>query len=228
MNPLRVIIGYDKREPISYEKAERSLRKHASVPVHVTKLDIVRLAEHGLLRRPTDRRGVIYDLPSNAPASTDFAISRFLTPHLLHEGWGLFVDSDVIFMADVAELFALADPKFAVMVVKRSMPSSADSKMDGQAQMAYPRKNWSSLVLWQADHHANKRLSLIDVQERRGFDLHQFFWLHDSEIGELPAEWNVLVGVDPIPDKPKLLHWTLGTPELADKPVSLDHIWHAA
>jgi lipopolysaccharide biosynthesis glycosyltransferase len=227
LNPLRVIIGYDKREPISFEKAERSLRAHASVPVHVTKLDIVRLAEQGLLRRPTDRRGVIYDLPSNAPASTDFAISRFLCPMLLHDGWGLFVDSDVVFTADVADLFALADPQYAVMVVKHRMPESGAKKMDGQAQTAYPRKNWSSVVLWNADHPANCRLSLVDVQERRGFDLHQFYWLADNEIGELPPEWNVLVGVDDMPADPKLLHWTLGTPELIDNAPHA-HIWHAA
>lgn len=225
MNPLRVIIGYDKREPISFDKAERSLRKHASVPVHVTRLDIVRLAEQGLLRRPTDRRGVIYDIPSNAPASTDFAISRFLCPMLLHEGWGLFVDSDVVFMADVAELFSMADPAYAVMVVKHETQQSAAFKMDGQLQTAYPRKNWSSVVLWNADHPANKRLSMTDVQERRGFDLHQFYWLADSEIGSLPAEWNWLVGCQPKPDHPKIAHFTLGTPEVSTKVEHAD-LWN--
>lgn len=87
-------------------------------------------------------------------------------------------------------------------------------KMDGQAQTSYPKKNWSSVVLWNVDHPANKRLSLVDVQERRGFDLHQFYWLADSEIGELPREWNWLVGVQPKPAAPKIAHFTLGGPFL--------------
>ena len=227
MNPLRVIIGYDKREPISFDKVERSLRKHASVPVHVTRMDIVRLAEQGMLRRPTDRRGVIYDIPSNAPASTDFAISRFLCPMLLHEGWGLFVDSDVVFTGDVAELFAFADPAYAVMVVKHGPQDVAAFKMDGQVQVPYPRKNWSSVVLWNADHPANKRLSMADVQERRGFDLHQFYWLADSEIGSLPDEWNWLVGCQPKPEHPKIAHFTLGTPEVSAKVEHAD-LWESA
>jgi hypothetical protein len=84
--------------------------------------------------------------------------------------------------------------------------------MDGQAQLAYPRKNWSSVVLWNCDHPANRRLSLVDVQERRGFDLHQFYWLADNEIGALPAEWNWLVNVEPQPLAPKIAHFTLGGP----------------
>ncbi len=156
----------------------------------------------------------MYDLPSNAPASTEFAISRFLTPILAQTGWALFIDCDMLFMGDVAELFALADPSKAVMVVKHHNGHKAGLKMDGQEQVLYARKNWSSVVLFNCDHPGNQRLSLQDVNERTGRDLHKFYWLHDDEIGELPPEWNWLVGVQPMPDSPKLAHYTLGTPDM--------------
>lgn len=217
---MKVFIGYDSREPDAYEVAKWSLQAHSRSPVPTTPLRAERLAEQGLLRRPTDTRGHRYDIHSNAPASTEFAISRFLVPFLAQTGWALFTDSDVVFMDDVADLFALADHRFAVMCVKHRSPSYVPTKMDGQIQTCYPRKNWSSVMLWNCDHPANKRLSLVDVQERRGFDLHQFYWLHDSEIGALPGEWNWLVNVEPKPSIPRIAHFTLGGPFLPS--------WHGA
>ena len=221
---LPVYIGYDSREPESYEVARKSLLKNASIPVHITPLNITRLAECGLLRRPTDLRGQRYDIPSNAPASTEFAISRFLVPLLAQTGWALFCDSDVVFMADVAELLRCADSRYALQVVKHDSYRPSTIKMDGQPNLAYGKKNWSSVILFNCDHPANKRLSLADISERPGRDLHQFYWLAESEIGELPPEWNWLVTVQPKPDEPKLAHFTLGTPELG---VTSDHddIW---
>lgn len=209
---MKVYLGYDSREPEAFRVAEESLKRRASIPVEVTPLELTRLAAQGLLRRPTDTRGQRYDLPSNAPASTEFAISRFLVPILAQTGWALFADSDVVFLGDVGELMLLADPQYAVMCVKHGTLNSTSPKMGGQTQQTYPRKNWSSVVLWNCDHPANRRLSLVDVQERRGFDLHQFYWLADSEIGELPAEWNWLVNVEPQPEEPRIAHFTLGGP----------------
>ncbi len=212
---MRAYIGYDSRELSAYEVATQSLLRRASLPVDITPLNLRRLEEWGLLRRPTDTRGQRYDIPSNAPASTEFAISRFLVPMLAQTGWALFADCDVLFMADIAELFEYCDPRFAVMCVKHTDGGGvADTKMDGQKQIAYPRKNWSSVMLWNCDHPANRRLSLVDVQERRGFDLHQFYWLNDAEVGALPREWNWLVGIQPKPKAPKIAHFTLGGPWL--------------
>lgn len=211
---MRVYLGYDEREGEAYDVAVASLLRRTALPVHVTPLRLRRLEECGLLRRPTDLRGQRYDIISNAPASTEFAISRFLVPLLAQSGWALFADCDVVFLTDVAELFALADPSYAVMCVQHRNGGGNGTKMDGQVQTTYPRKNWSSVMLWNCDHPANRRLSLTDVQERRGFDLHQFYWLNDAEIGTLPAEWNWLVGVQPQPLEPKIAHFTLGGPWL--------------
>lgn len=221
---MNVYLGYDPRESDAYRVAEKSL-KRVSPWAKPQRLDADRLAAYGLLRRPTDLRGGIYDLPSNAPASTAFHVSRFLVPHLCQSGWALFADCDVVFLCDVAELFALADPTKAVMVVKHEQ-AGAGMKMDGQVQSAYTRKNWSSVVLWNCDHAANRRLSLQDVNERPGRDLHRFYWLHDSEIGELGEDWNWLVNVTAPPVSPRIAHFTLGGPWLKDWPgAEHDGLW---
>lgn len=223
---IRVCIGFDEREVLACDAACKSL--YARTPTaDVTLLDSHRLASYGLLRRPVDQRGQKYDILSGAHASTDFAISRFLVPVLYQHGFVLFTDCDVLFLADLAELWKLADPKYAVMVVKHQLPDAPpSSKMDQQLQVSYGRKNWSSVVLWNCDHPANRRLSLVDIQERRGLDLHQFYWLHDDEIGALPAEWNWLVGVQPKPETPKIAHYTLGGPWLPNwTAAEYDDLW---
>jgi hypothetical protein len=108
------------------------------------------------------------------------------------------------------------------MVVKHEHIPTEQTKMDNQVQTTYNRKNWSSVILWNLEHPAHKRLSLEMVNELPGRDLHRFCWLEDGEIGDLPLAWNYLVGVDPDSEvdlgiKPKLLHYTLGTPELGIK-----------
>jgi hypothetical protein len=230
--PLKVYLGYDSREQAAYEVAERSIRRHASVPLSITPLNAERLAANGLLRRPTDTRGQRYDILSNAAASTEFAISRFAVPFLAQSGLALFADCDIVAMGDIAELFALADPRYAVMCVKHDFAGLTGTKMDGQAQIPYPRKLWSSVMLFNCDHPAMKRLSLTDLNERPGRDLHAFYWLADEEIGELPPEWNWLVGLQPQPASPKIAHFTLGTPDLPGvRPLDEHTLWwkaHAA
>lgn len=182
--------------------------------IEPTWLKYDRLRDAGLIWRPMDRRGAVHDLVSGANCSTDFAITRFLVPILAQEGWALFADGDVIFKRDPMELMSWADPRFACMVVKHRHVPSGTKKMDDQQQTSYARKNWSSLVLWNCAHQATRRLTLHDVNSRPGLWLHQFGFLHDSEIGALPAEWNILVGDEPMPPHPAVLHFTNGCPGL--------------
>jgi hypothetical protein len=193
-----------------------SLRKHASIAVSVTPLVSERLQLAGILNRPTDRRGGLYDLHSGAPMATEFAINRFAVPLLAHTGWALFVDCDVVFTADVAELYALRDPSRAVQVVKHRHDPVELTKMDGVAQTRYKRKNWSSVVLWNVDHPANRRLTRSLLNDWPGRALHAFEWLSDDEIGELPRRWNWLSGVHPFPGEDGVAHLTLGGPWLKD------------
>lgn len=230
--PLKVYIGWDNREEEAYRVAANSITRRASIPTSITPLNAQRLYDNGIVRRPTDTRGGRYDILSNAPASTEFAITRFATPFLAQSGWALFADCDIVCLADIAELLYLTDPKYAVMCVKHNFDNLTGKKMDGQVQVSYPRKLWSSVMLFNCDHPANKRLSLNDINERPGRDLHALYWLADSEIGELPAEWNWLLGLQPKPRVPKIAHLTLGTPNLPGVVDHPDHvIWwqeHAA
>lgn len=206
---MRVYIGYDSKEKEAYQVAERTLKQTSSIQAEP--LNCERLAASGLFNRAVDTRGQPYDLPSNAPCSTEFATSRFLVPILCQSGWAMFTDCDMVFMQDVHQILEYADESKAVMVVKHNHQSNG-TKMGGLQQTIYPRKNWSSVMLFQCDHPANKRLTIEDVNRRPGRDLHAFYWLHDSEIGELPNRFNWLVDVQPKPDNLVIAHMTLGGP----------------
>lgn len=208
---MRVYIGHDGREQIAYDVAAKTA---CSFGCEVSPVYEDMLRTSGLLTRPLDRRGAMWDLHSNAPQSTEFAISRFFVPLLAHSGWCLAVDCDVVFMEDPHELLEFADASKAVMVVKHEPLTSTGIKMDGQVQTVYERKNWSSVVLWNVDHVANKRLNLVTLNQWPGRDLHGFRWLADSEIGTLPGAANWLVGVQPKPSRPIIAHYTLGVPAM--------------
>lgn len=216
---LEIVGGLDEREPLGFALCQFSAIRRTSQPLKFVPLMEKVLRFNGLYKRPEEfRNGQRWCLLSDAPMSTAFANSRFLSPWLANgEQWILFCDfSDMMFLADPAELFALANPEFAVMVVKCGHVPAETRKMDGQIQTVYPRKNWSSVILWNRRHPANDRLTLEMVNSLPGRDLHRFAWLEDNEIGELPAVWNYLVGVSDQPEQPKLLHFTKGTPEVTD------------
>lgn len=220
-----VYIGWDGREMDAYEVAKHSILKRTeSATCHA--LSVTSLC--GILTRPVYRQGNRMWCPiSKAPMATEFAVSRFAVP-FLQRGWALFVDSDIVCLSDIKELFDLADPKYAVMCVKHKQKEGPATKMDGQAQTFYARKNWSSVVLWNCDHTAHDRFTLQSLNSWPGRDLHAFKWLQDSEIGELPPNWNYLVDVNLRPDPIKLAHFTLGGPWFKDwKGGSCDDIWLA-
>lgn len=226
----RVYIGFDTRQREPFEVARASLLEHASGPVSVTPIALERNEEWGLLRRPwIVRHNRMRDIVSDAACSTEFAISRFLTPYLAQTGWAVFVDSDVLFLGDVYELFAQADARFALQVVQHGEVGGQGEKMDGQEQLSYDRKNWSSVMLWNCDHRAHRRMTMQMLQETPGRDLHAFCWLWDNEIGRLAPEWNWLVGVQEKPADPKIAHFTLGGPWFPNwHGAEHDDLWTAA
>lgn len=221
-------LGFDPRESAAFAVARQSIRNHLSKPIPVYGIVLADLQRAGLYTRPTEvrrsaaDRPVMWDVISDAPCSTEFAISRFLMPFLARRAaaaadaaagaWALFMDCDVMARADLNELFALADDRYAVMCVKHEHAPSNTVKMDGQLQSVYARKNWSSVVLWNLAHRANHALTPELVNTLPGRDLHRFCWLDDSEIGEIGPEWNYLVGHTKQSVDPKIVHWTDGYP----------------
>ena len=208
---MKVYIGHDPREQQAFDVAAISFRAFGCEVIPL-RSDVLRAA--GILTRTTDTRGQMWDFNSSANQSTEFAITRFAVPILAHAGWCLFADSDTLCMANPDELLAVADPQYAVMVVKHVPLQDEGTKMRGQIQAAYQRKNWSSVCLWNVDHPANRRLNLTTLNQWPGRDLHAFKWLADSEIGELSPEWNHLVGINRPNDGAKILHFTQGVPTM--------------
>ncbi len=202
---MKVFVGYDTREDIAYQVCKHSLEaRNKNVEVRALKQNELR--DQGWYTRPIDKL-----------ASTEFTFTRFLVPELCNfDGWALFCDSDIIFIEDIKELFDQANDKYAVMCAQHDYTPKEGIKMDGQTQTVYPRKNWSSVVLFNCGHPSNKKLdlNLVNNPEITGAYLHRFSWLDDSEIGQISHEWNWLTdwyeeGKD---GTPKALHYTEGGP----------------
>lgn len=201
---LTIYIGWDSREPIAADVCRHSILEHASIPVNIVYLKQDDLRAQGIYQRPVDDLG-----------STEFTFTRFLVPYLNnYEGWAIFVDCDFVFVEDVAELLALADRTKAVQVVQHDYTPPEGVKMDGKQQHPYPRKNWSSMILWNCAHKDNKKVTLDFANTATGQELHRFTWLRDKDIGNLAPEWNWLVGwYREVRDGyPKAIHYTLGGP----------------
>ncbi len=190
---LRIFIGWDSRFPEPAEVLAYSLRQHASIPLDIRFLKLDELK----LKRAHDPL-----------ASTEFTYSRFLPPYLCgFRGTALFLDNDMLALGDVREIAELDMTGLALRVVQHDYTPSATTKMNGAVQTAYPRKNWSSMMLMNCE-----RLTLWTkdvVETATGAYLHRFQDIPDVEIGELPRTWNTL---DTMDERTKLIHWTSGGP----------------
>ena len=219
--PLRVFIGLDEDEVIAARVCERSMRNSMSPDgpsVYVEPLYQPALRLAGLYQRHTflDHGSQHYDTTDLKPYSTQFSFTRFLVPALCQwSGWALFCDSDFLWRADVRDLFMLADESKAVMCVKHEHEPPESVKMrHGQKQTRYRRKNWSSLVLWNCWHPANRLLTPHMVNVSPGSWLHAFSWVPDADIGALPEQWNWLEGHSAPTINPAAVHYTRGTPDI--------------
>lgn len=202
---LKIFVGYDgKVEPIAYHAFCQSVIEHSSIPVSFTPLALSTLK--GYEEKHVD-------------GSNAFIYSRFLVPYLCdYKGTAVFFDGDMICTGDVAELlkYPEQDHDKAVWVVKHDYKTKHPIKYLGVKNEDYPRKNWSSVILWNCGHPSNEKLSLELVMESTGSYLHRFSWLEDRFIGDLPVEWNWLETEYVYNKDAKLIHHTLGTPCFKD------------
>jgi len=223
---LHIFIGHDSREAVATEVAAYSIRKRTKSPTDIKFLKHRELRRAGLFKRPwliDSETGEFKDLIDNRPFSTEFSHTRFLVPALMqYKGWALFCDADMLFQVDVMEIFRHARNKYAVMVVKHNQVVKENKeKMDGRLQQNYFRKNWSSFILWNCEHPANKKLSKEFVNMAQGSELHSFSWLKEHEIGALPNTYNYISGVSPVlpvenMGRPDVVHYTEGGPWFKD------------
>lgn len=196
---IRVFIGYDPREAVAFSVLAHSIHARASQPVSIMPLMLSQL--RGVLTR--ERHPL---------QSTDFSFSRFLTPYLSgFSGWSLFMDCDMLVLEDIANLWAMRDERYAVMVVKHDHVPRETVKFLGEPQSKYEKKNWSSVMLF--NNAKCTALTADYVNGATGLDLHQFKWLKDDAlIGSLPLRWNHLVAYNPPREDAALVHYTLGGP----------------
>lgn len=214
-NGASIWIGYDPREVAAFAVTRHSIRRHLTVRLPIRGLVLDDLRQKGLYTRPTERRPgvdgpVLFDVISDHPMATEFAVSRFLVPHLAKTGWALFLDCDMLVRGNLVRLFESLSPSKAVYVVKHDYKPDNKVKMDGQTQSQYNRKLWSAFCIFNCDHPANKELTPELVNSLPGRDLHRFAWLDDEEIGELGEEWQWIPNHSSPDIDPKCVHFTEG------------------
>ncbi len=213
---IPICIGYDPRESAVYSVLEKSLMETSSSPLALIPL-------HAPMLNGFD---------GQQDGTNAFIYSRFLVPELMDfQGWAVYMDSDMLFRDDIAKLWELRNDDYAVMVVKHQYHTTQSRKFINTPLEAengnYPRKNWSSLVLWNCGHPQNRILNRKFVSEAGGRILHRFSWLQDKQIGHIHSDWNHLVGELPKNPMAKNVHYTLGAPGFEHyRDCAFSEEWH--
>lgn len=197
-----IYCGFDPREAQAFHVFTQSLINTARHPIQVIPLALPLLRDYE---------------ETHTDGSNAFIYSRFLVPHMQgYKGWAIFCDGDMLLKEDIHNLWRLQDDRYAVMVVKHDYKTKSKRKYIGSSMETvnpdYPRKNWSSVILWNCAHPLNRLLTPEYVMAATGRQLHAFAHLNDDEIGELPKEWNWLASEYPENPGAKLIHYTLGVP----------------
>lgn len=191
---IKLYCGYDPREAAGYYAFQDSVIENSTEPFSITPLT-----------------------GKQSDGTNAFTYARFGVPEVSgFAGFAIFADaSDMLLVGDLKDLWKMRDKKYAVQVVKHDYKTKHPRKYLGQdmesANEDYPRKNWSSLVIWNCGHMAHFR-HRKELRSDDGAFLHRFAWLDDEEIGEIPVEWNWLADEYGENEDAKLLHWTCGMP----------------
>lgn len=202
---IRIFTGWDARESRGWHVFAQSVARRSSEPVALTPLV----------------------MDAQRDGTNAFTYSRFLVPYLCgFKGFAIFADAvDMLAVGDIAELWAMRSGWHAAQVVKHDYKTKHARKYVGTemecANEDYPRKNWSSLIIWNCSHYMNRELTPWYIDEQPGSTLHRFQWrtsagisLPDDRVGELPIEWNWLADEYGANTAAKLLHWTAGIPAI--------------
>ena len=211
--PLDIFIGYDEKESVVFHTCVQSIIEKCNVPVSIHPLNLKMFENYK---------------ETHTDGSNNFIYSRFLVPYLKNfKGKALFLDGDMIVNDDLNNLFNQFDEKYAVQVVKHDYKTKFPIKYLGHKNDDYPKKNWSSVILFNCSHPKNKVLTPKLIETSQGSYLHRFSWLEDNEVGEISKEWNYLVLEFPETRKAKIFHYTVGAPCFKDFDYGAEaKIWH--
>jgi hypothetical protein len=209
---VNIYVGWDSREVDAYKVCCESIRRHTDNSLRYNILPLVR-------QELCDKN--IYYRQNDPLAATEFTYTRFFIPLLQnYKGYAIFCDCDFLWLEGIDALMRDIDfnDEKAIYVCKHDYTPSQEIKMDNKQQTSYPRKNWSSLIIWNCDHYKNKLLTAEKVNKETGAFLHRFQWLDDSEIGDINIQWNWLVGEYNVTQHctPRALHYTNGGPWFDD------------
>lgn len=193
---MRIFIGHDSKYPQATKVCRASMESYNS-NLNITYVDKQHLKKYEFYGRE--------DLSTE---STEFSFTRFYVPMLCnYEGIALFCDNDFLWKCDPLEVEKyLGDNDIAV--VKHEDYEALGIKMDGKENKSYPRKNWSSLIVYNCSKLKNLTKEYLDNASPS--DLHELKWA--DKIGEIPRSYNHLVGVYKPHNKIKALHYTNGGP----------------
>ena len=193
-----VHVGFDSRHREMYDLCTGSIRHYC---------------KDAVIKPNTARTIPAYDRPSKDNESTTFVYSRFYIPYCsFWSGWAIFCDGDFLWQDDVTKLWEQRDNRYAVMVCKHNYESKIKTKAFGHVQENFPRKNWSSLIMWNCAHPSNRVLTPEYCNSAEPKQLHRFLHLQDKEIGGLDLRWNWLVDEYDYTESAGALHFTNGGP----------------
>ena len=193
-----IVVGFDQRESVAYHTFAQSVIENSTIPVRFLPLSMSSLSNYKEVHKD---------------GSNDFIYSRFLVPYMMNfKGWAIYADGDMVCLEDLKKLWNMRDNKYAVQVVKHDYKTKITEKYWGNKNENYPRKNWSSLILWNCEHKSHKILTPDFIQNQSGSFLHRFSWIKDKNIGELEKEWNWLALEYEEKEFINLIHYTIGTP----------------
>lgn len=129
-------------------------------------------------------------LPMQRTGLTEFTFSRYIVPQLCgYHGRAIFMDADMLCLDDIYKLDEICAPQVkSVCVVKHDM-----------------RFEWPSLMYFNNPHCKN--LTIKEIEEGQPQKLE---WA--TGVGEIPPEYNHLVGYDAPRADAKIVHFTCGLP----------------
>jgi hypothetical protein len=198
---MKVYIGWDSREDIAYQVCKKSIL------IHNRNIEIYPIKQNYL-------RGLgVYTRQEDSLASTEFTLTRFLTPFLSdYSGISIFMDCDMLVQVDVEKILMEVDYKDPVTCVQHlPYKPKTNYKMDGKVQSEYPKKNWSSFMVFNCSHPSLKQtLSVKNINSQTPQYLHRMEWA--TSIGSISHSWNYLVGYYNDIEVPNVLHYTDGGP----------------
>lgn len=137
---------------------------------------------------------VVSALPMKRIGLTPFTFTRFMVPWLCnYKGWALFLDIDMLILDDVAKLLPLCDETKTALVSKNKL-----------------KFEWASAILF---NNAKCQILTPEYVET-ATKLHGMDWAEN--VGDLPPEWNHLVGYDSPKKQVSLVHYTQGIPAFSE------------